>query len=77
MVTIIALIAYAVFLFCMTVAFTGKDNTNDNFYVGKRNMGTVSTAMSVAATWIWAPALFTSAQQIGRASCRERVCSWV
>ena len=63
MVTIIALIAYAVFLICMTVAFTGKDNTNDNFYVGKRNMGTVATAMSVAATWIWAPALFTSAQQ--------------
>lgn len=62
--TIIAFLAlYAVLMIVMTVIFTGKNNDSENFYVGKRNMGTVATAMSIAATWIWAPALFTSAEK--------------
>lgn len=34
-----------------------------NYIVGDRNIGAVRGAMSIAATWIWAPALFVSSQQ--------------
>lgn len=63
MVTILFLILYAAIMIGATILFTGKGNDGENFYVGRRNMGTVATAMSIAATWIWAPALFTSAQK--------------
>lgn len=61
--TLIILLAYAVIMIAATVVFTGKGQTGDSFYVGDRNMGVLQTAMSVAATWIWAPALFTSAEK--------------
>lgn len=33
------------------------------FLVGNKNLGVISSAMSIAATWIWAPALFVSAEK--------------
>ena len=36
-------------------------NTKKEFLVANREIGTFSGALSVAATWIWAPALFVSA----------------
>ena len=63
MTAILMLIVYAVIMIALTIAFTGKNQDSESFYVGKRNMGTIHTAMSIAATWIWAPALFTSAQK--------------
>ena len=63
MTAIFFLIAYAVLMIGLTAAFTGKNNDGSDFYVGRRNMGMVQTAMSIAATWIWAPALFTSAEK--------------
>ena len=35
----------------------------DQFLVANRSVGTVVGAMSVASTWIWAPALFIAAQK--------------
>ena len=63
MIGIIFLIAYTVIMIVATVVFSKKGNNADNFYVGDRKMGPVKSAMSIAATWIWAPALFTSAQK--------------
>lgn len=63
MIGIIFLIAYTVIMIVATVIFSKKGNNADNFYVGDRKMGPVKSAMSIAATWIWAPALFTSAQK--------------
>ncbi|MDD2960011.1 MAG: hypothetical protein PHR92_16120, partial [Lachnospiraceae bacterium] len=59
----IVLAAYAVIMIGATILLAKKGTGQDDFYVGNRNMGTLSSAMSIAATWIWAPALFTSAQQ--------------
>lgn len=46
-----------------TVILTRKENSKEGFFVGNRKTGTISSAMSIAATWIWAPALFTSAEK--------------
>lgn len=60
---IIVLIIYALIMVGATVIFTKREKGSLSFHVGNRNMGTVVSAMSVAATWIWAPALFTSAEK--------------
>ena len=60
---IIALIVYALLMVGATKAFTKREDGGESFHVGHRNMGMVVSAMSIAATWIWAPALFTSAEK--------------
>lgn len=60
---IIVLIVYALIMVGATLLFTKHGKTGEDFNVGNRNMGTVISSMSVAATWIWAPALFTSAEK--------------
>lgn len=60
---IIVLIIYALIMVGATILFTKRESVGDSFHVGDRNMGTIVSAMSVAATWIWAPALFTSAEK--------------
>lgn len=62
---IIVLIIYALIMIGATMVFTKrtKEGDSESFHVGNRNMGTVVSAMSIAATWIWAPALFTSAEK--------------
>lgn len=60
---IIVLIIYALIMVGATLLLTKKGNNGDSFHVGNRKMGAVRSAMSVAATWIWAPALFTSAEK--------------
>jgi Na+/proline symporter len=56
------LAAYAALMILVTV-LAGKPKTSGEFHVADRNMGTVQSALSIAATWIWAPALFTSAER--------------
>ncbi len=53
------------FLVMMGVTlFISKNKVNkEQFLVGNRSMGTIQSAMSIAATWIWAPALFVSAEK--------------
>lgn len=60
---LLVLVAYAAVMIIVTVVFSKKGMRPEEFHVGKRNMGTISSAMSIAATWIWAPALFTSAEK--------------
>lgn len=57
---IIVLSVYALIMIGATILFSRK---KENFHVADRNIGTVVSALSVAATWIWAPALFTSAEK--------------
>ena len=58
---IILLVIYTVVM----LAVTFKDRAGDSlaFNVANRNIGTWSGALSIAATWIWAPALFVSAEK--------------
>ena len=60
---IIVLIVYALLMVGATKTFTKREDGGESFHVGHRNMGMVVSAMSIAATWIWAPALFTSAEK--------------
>lgn len=57
------LFIYFTLMMITTLAFTKKETTAEGFHVSDRNMGVISSAMSIAATWIWAPALFVSAEK--------------
>ncbi len=60
--TLIVLLAYAVMMFGATVLMTKREGNIERFCVGDRNTGWMVSALSIAATWIWAPALFTSTE---------------
>lgn len=59
---ILVLAAYAAAMLLPTVLMTKKEDNIESFCVGGRDMGCMASALSIAATWIWAPALFTSAE---------------
>lgn len=60
--TLIVLLAYAVVMFGATMLMTKKEGNVERFCVGNRDIGWGISALSIAATWIWAPALFTSTE---------------
>lgn len=60
---LIVLTVYAALMIGATLIFTRKAKSAESFHVADRNIGTFVGTMSIAATWIWAPALFVSAQQ--------------
>ena len=60
--TLIVLLAYTVVMFGATVLMTKKEGNVERFCVGNRDIGWGISALSIAATWIWAPALFTSTE---------------
>lgn len=59
---VIFLVVYFLFIIGMTV-FVQSPKDKSDYLAGGHNVGTISTALSVAATWIWAPALFVSAEK--------------
>lgn len=60
--TLIVLLIYAAMMLSATVLMTKKEGNVEKFCVGNRNIGWGISALSIAATWIWAPALFTSTE---------------
>ena len=60
---IIVIIMYAVIMLGATLIFTQKAKNTVSFHVADRNIGGLVGAMSIAATWIWAPSLFVSAEK--------------
>lgn len=60
--TLVVLFAYAVVMLGATLLMTKKEDNIERFCVGSRNTGWGVSALSIAATWIWAPALFTSTE---------------
>lgn len=58
---VIMLVLYTVVMFALTVKDKVKDETE--FNVSNRNLGWFGGGLSIAATWIWAPALFVSAEK--------------
>ncbi len=60
--TLIVLLIYAIVMLSVTVLMTKKENDIEKFCVGNRDSGWIVSALSIAATWIWAPALFTSTE---------------
>lgn len=61
--TTIVLIAYAIIMIAATVLMTQKEKSIEGFCIGNRDIGWIISALSIAATWIWAPALFTSTEK--------------
>ena len=61
MIGIVILVVYTAIMLTATLLFT-KRSEGEDFHVGNRKMGTFPSAMSIAATWIWAPALLVSAE---------------
>lgn len=59
----IVLLAYAAIMMAVTLLFTRKETTAEGFLAGHHNIGAIVSALSIAATWIWAPSLFTSAEK--------------
>lgn len=59
---LIVLLAYAAAMLGSTVIMTKKENSVERFCVGSRNANWHVSALSIAATWIWAPALFVSTE---------------
>lgn len=60
---IVVLVIYAFLMIGATILLTKHSNDTENFHVADRNLSTVVSAMSIAATWTWAPALFTSSEK--------------
>ena len=60
---IIVLVVYTAIMLGVTLVFSRKSKDTENFHVANRKLGMWQAAMSIAATWIWAPALFTSAEK--------------
>ena len=57
-----SLTLYFIVIIGMTV-FIKKPQNKSDYIAGGHDVGTISTALSISATWIWAPALFVSAEQ--------------
>ena len=57
-----SLILYFIVIIGMTV-FIKKPQNKSDYIAGGHDVGTISTALSISATWIWAPALFVSGEQ--------------
>lgn len=60
---ILILLVYAAMMLLATVALTKRENSVERFCVGNRDSGWLISALSIAATWIWAPSLFTSTEK--------------
>lgn len=59
---IVILAVYAALMIGVTLVFTRRATNAESFHVADRRIGSVVAAMSIAATWIWAPSLFTSSE---------------
>ena len=57
---ILILVVYAAVMLIATVALTKRESNVERFCVGNRDSGWLISALSIAATWIWAPSLFVS-----------------
>lgn len=61
---VLLLATYFAFVLLLTWATSiGKTRTKEFFLVANREIGAWKGATSIAATWIWAPALFVAAQK--------------
>ena len=60
---LVILAVYAAIMITATLIFTKKEKNVERFCVGNRRENWIMSALSIAATWIWAPALFVSTEK--------------
>lgn len=56
------LLTYAIVMLIAAIVLTQREKSVERFCVGDRNLRWQISALSISATWIWAPALFTSTE---------------
>ena len=61
--SIVTLAAYAIVMTILAAKTAGKSGDVDYYTVTDRKTGTLQGSLSIAATWIWAPALFVASTQ--------------
>lgn len=61
--TVTAVAVYALVMLTLAHFTSGRQDGQEGYHVAGRNVGGIIGALSVASTWVWAPALFTSASQ--------------
>ena len=54
---------YGIIMIIISLILSKKNKGFEGFIVANRNVKTLVASFSIAATWIWAPALFVSAQK--------------
>ena len=57
---IVLLLGYGIFMFMLATYYLQPSKTKENYLVADRQVGWLHSGFSVAATWIWAPALFVA-----------------
>ena len=57
---IVLLLGYGIFMFMLATYYLQPSKTKENYLVADRKIGWLQSGFSVAATWIWAPALFVA-----------------
>ncbi len=60
---LVVLVIYTIVMLAVTKLFSARTLMAETFHIADRKIGAFQGAMSIAATWIWAPALFTSAEK--------------
>ena len=60
---LVILAVYAAIMITATLIFTKKEKNVERFCVGNRKENWIMSALSISATWIWAPALFVSTEK--------------
>ena len=60
---LIMLVLYGLLMVMVSIYILKPSTTKDNYLVADRNVGFWQSGFSVAATWIWAPALFIATQK--------------
>ncbi|MCI5118851.1 MAG: hypothetical protein D3913_13060, partial [Candidatus Electrothrix sp. LOE1_4_5] len=61
---LLLILAYGLGVFALTRLFTQRRvSSKQDFLLANRNLGTWPAAFSIAATWIWAPALFLASEK--------------
>jgi urea-proton symporter len=57
---LVILLGYGIFMFMLATYYLDPSKTKENYLVADRKIGWLKSGFSVAATWIWAPALFVA-----------------
>lgn len=60
---VLLILGYAILAFLVSFYFTSKSKSKRDFLVAGHNVDENPAAFSIAATWIWAPALFVAAEK--------------
>lgn len=61
--TTLILGGYAFIVWMVTFFYVKKVKNKDSFLLAGRDVGMIKGAISIAASWVWAPALFVASQQ--------------